>query len=63
MEPPPDRAAGDVSNQTGIANLAGNIGSVPAGNGDAMRVPLPRMSYARVFINPTIREFIYESDD
>ena len=36
MEPPPDGAARDTGNQTGMANLSGDVGGVPTGNGDAM---------------------------
>lgn len=36
MEPPPDGAARDAGHQTGIANLAGYVRSVPAGNRHAM---------------------------
>ena len=36
MEPPPNRAARDSGNQTGIADLTGDVRSVPVGERDAM---------------------------
>ncbi len=36
MEPPPNGASGDGGNQAGIADLAGNVRSVPVGKGNAM---------------------------
>jgi hypothetical protein len=37
MEPPPNRAARDSGNQTGIANPTGDVGSIPVGERNAVR--------------------------
>jgi len=37
MEPPPNSASGDGGNQSGLADLAGNVRSVPAGKGNPIR--------------------------